>query len=91
LRDNVIEVGGKTGYEDGAGADEDHGVYLGAQTQFVLGPNSVQADPLFTSTSDLHLRSGSPAIGRGEYLGYVYDLDGDVLPTTGIDAGAYQH
>jgi hypothetical protein len=91
LRNNVIVVGGKTGYEDGTGADEDRGVYLGTQTQFTLGPNSVQADPLFTSATDLHLRTGSPAIGRAESLGYTYDLDGDVLPATGLDAGAYQH
>lgn len=90
LRNNVIVVGGKTGYEDGTGADEDRGVYLGTQTQFTLGPNSVQADPLFTSATDLHLRTGSPAIGRAEGLGYTYDLDGDVLPATGLDAGAYQ-
>ncbi|MEJ3746027.1 hypothetical protein WEI85_22385 [Actinomycetes bacterium KLBMP 9797] len=91
LRNNVIKVGGKTGYEDGAGADEDNGVYSGAVTQFTLGADSVLAEPRFTSATDLHLTSGSPAIGRGEYLGYAYDLDGDVLPTTGIDAGAYQH
>jgi hypothetical protein len=91
LRNNVIEVGGKTGYEDGTGADEDRGVYQGTQTQFTLGPNSVQADPLFTSATDLHLLAGSPAIGRAEGLGYTYDLDGDVLPATGLDAGAYQH
>lgn len=91
LRNNVIKVGGKTGYEDGVGADEDYGVYQGSQTQFTLGAHSVQADPLFVSATDLHLKSGSPALGRGQYLGYPYDLDGDVLPTTGIDAGAYQH
>jgi hypothetical protein len=91
LRNNVIKVGGKTGYEDGTGADEDRGVYQGTQTQFTLGPNSVSADPLFTSATDLHLLTGSPAIGRAESLGYVYDLDGDVLPATGLDAGAYQH
>ncbi len=90
LRDNVIEVGGKTGYADGSGAAEDHGVYDGAQTQFTLGPNSVLADPLFVSTSDLHLRAGSPALLRGEYLGYPYDLDGHDLPTSNLDAGAYQ-
>jgi hypothetical protein len=65
-------------------------VYHGAQTQFTLGPSSVLADPLFVSATDLHLRAGSPAIGRGEPLGFTVDLDGKPLPATGIDAGAYQ-
>jgi hypothetical protein len=91
LRNNIIVVGGKAGYEDGSGADEDRGVYVGNQSQFVRGPNSVSADPLFVSATDLHLRGGSPAIGRAEHLGYTHDLDGDVLPATGLDAGAYQH
>jgi hypothetical protein len=90
LRANVIEVGGRTGYADGSGAAEDHGVYYGTQTQFTPGPHSVLADPLFVSATDLHLRAGSPALGRGEYLGYPYDLDGHDLPATGLDAGCYQ-
>ena len=48
---------------------------------------TVSADPRFVSGTDLHLRAGSPAIGRAESFGYTYDLDGDVLPAT----GAYQH
>lgn len=91
LRNNIVAVTGKTGYEDGEGADEDRGVYQGTQTQFELGPDSVEADPLFVSQTDLHLTDGSPAIGRGEALGYDHDLDGAPLQDGNPDAGAYQH
>jgi hypothetical protein len=92
LRGNVIRVGGKTGYEDGSGADEDRGVYYGNQTQFVLGPNSVAANPLFTSTTNLRLTAGSPAIGRGEDTGFAWDLAGiSLVGVTRFDAGAYQY
>ncbi|MFL6076442.1 MAG: hypothetical protein ACJ73S_23870 [Mycobacteriales bacterium] len=91
LRNNVIEAGWKTGYSDGP-VDEDNGVYDGPVAQFTAGPNSVFADPQFVSTTDFHLRSTSPAIGRGVWLGYPYDLDGDDLdPNTPVDSGAYQH
>jgi hypothetical protein len=89
LRNNVIAVTGKTGYEDGEGADEDRGVHFGTVTQFELGPNSVEADPRYVSRTDLHLRDGSPAVGRGEDVGFDHDLDGTSLPAT-PDAGAYQ-
>ncbi|WP_280891792.1 choice-of-anchor Q domain-containing protein [Streptomyces sp. LBL] len=91
LRNNVVQVGGKTGYEDGTGADEDHGVYNGVQTQFEPGPNSVVADPLFVSATDLRLLRGSPAIERGVGVGYTTDLAGAPVPATQPDAGAYQH
>ncbi len=91
LRNNVVSVGGKTGFEDGAGADEDHGVYHGRQTQFEPGPHSVLADPLFVSSTDPRLRAGSPAIGRGTPTGHACDLLGNPVPPTGPDAGAYQY
>jgi copper-binding protein NosD len=89
LRNNIVAVTGKTGYEDGEGADEDRGVYFGTVTQFEPGPNSVEADPRYVSRTDLHLRADSPAIGRGEAAGFTHDLDGTPLPAT-PDAGAYQ-
>ncbi|MFE2747724.1 hypothetical protein ACFXKX_25875 [Streptomyces scopuliridis] len=89
LRNNAVLVGGKTGYEDGTGADEDHGVYYGAVTQFEPGPHSVEADPSFTSDTDLRLRPDSPAIAWGAPAGYAKDLDGTPVPAT-PDAGAYQ-
>jgi hypothetical protein len=82
-------VTGKTGYEDGEGADEDRSVYSGTVTQFELGPNSVETDPRYVSQTDLHLRAGSPAIGRGENVGFTHDLDGKSFPAN-PDAGAYQ-
>jgi hypothetical protein len=98
LRSNVIKVGGKVGYEDAFdtgnpedGADEDRSVYSGEVFQFELGPNSVEADPLFTSATDLRPKPGSPAIGRGEDAGFPYDLAGKSLAgVTRWDAGAYQ-
>ncbi len=98
LRSNVIKVGKKVGYEDAfdsgdpaESADEDRSVYSGSVYQFALGPNSVKADPLFTSSTDLRLKAGSPAIGRGEDAGFPYDLAGKPLAgITRFDAGAYQ-
>jgi hypothetical protein len=99
LRSNIVKVGKKVGYDDSFdtgnpadAADEARGVYQGSVYQFTLGPNSVKADPLYTSTTDLRLKAGSPAIGRGEDAGYDYDLaDKDLSTTTRWDAGAYQY
>ncbi|GAA0949879.1 right-handed parallel beta-helix repeat-containing protein [Kribbella koreensis] len=98
LSGNIIKVGKKVGYEDAFdtgnpadSADEDRGVYSGSQYQFTLGPNSVKADPLFTSATNLRPKAGSPAIGRGESSDFAFDLAGK--PLAGIehlDAGAYQ-
>lgn len=98
MSSNVIKVGKKVGYEDAFdtgnpvdSADEDRGVYSGSQYQFTLGPNSVKADPLFTSATNLRPKAGSPAIGRGENTGFPYDLGGKSLAgLTRFDAGAYQ-
>lgn len=91
LRNNVISVGWKSGYEDGEGADEDTGVYDGTQHQFDAGPDSVFADPRFTGPEDLRVRPGSPAIGRGEPTGYTVDITGAPVPATGATAGAYEY
>jgi hypothetical protein len=97
LRNNVIKVGGESGWEDGTGADDDGGVYFGRKATFKLGPKSVKADPLFVSRRDLRLRMGSPALGRGVPLGPKWyggaALGKDILgkPLSGSpDAGAYQ-
>ncbi|MGW0662078.1 right-handed parallel beta-helix repeat-containing protein [Streptodolium elevatio] len=91
LRNNVIAVGWKSGYEDGVGADEDTGVYDGSQHQFDAGPDSVFADPRFTGPDDLRVRAGSPAIGRGEPTGYTVDITGAPVPEEGATAGAYEY
>jgi hypothetical protein len=98
LRSNIIKVGKKVGYEDAFdtgnpadSADEDRGVYSGSQYQFTLGPNSVKADPLFTSATNLRPKAGSPALGRGESSGFPYDLAGRSLAGVETwDTGAYQ-
>lgn len=95
LRNNVISVGGQAGYEDGKGADEAGSVYQARSFRFKLGPRSVKADPRFVSKSDLHLRPGSPAIGRGvslspEWYGGARASLSQQLPSS-PDAGAYQH
>ncbi|NUP00335.1 MAG: hypothetical protein HOV97_10915 [Nonomuraea sp.] len=97
LRNNVIQVGGEAGWEDGKGADDAGGVYFGRKLTFKLGPKSVRADPRFVSRTDLRLRPGSPALGRalpltpqwygGAALGK--DIQGRALPAA-PDAGAYQ-
>ncbi len=89
LSSNVVKVGKKVGYEDSFdtgnpadSADEDRGVYSGSQYQFTLGPNSVKADPLFTSATDLRPKAGSPALGRGAKTGFPYDLGRQVARRT---------
>ncbi|MGW5161845.1 NosD domain-containing protein [Nonomuraea wenchangensis] len=97
LRNNIINVGGQAGWEDGKGADEDGSVYRG-RTKFKLGPKSVVADPKFVSRTDLRLQPGSPAIGRAlpltaAWFGGAAGLQKDVLGRElggSPDAGAYQ-
>ncbi|MFI6925654.1 right-handed parallel beta-helix repeat-containing protein [Nonomuraea spiralis] len=97
LRNNVIAVGGEAGWEDGKGADDGGSVYFGRKLVFKLGPKSVKADPLFVSRTDLRLRPGSPALGRGLPLSPTWyggtapgqDMLGRPVPAS-PDAGAYQ-
>ncbi|WP_223166230.1 NosD domain-containing protein [Nonomuraea sp. SYSU D8015] len=97
LRNNVIAVGGEAGWEDGSGADEAGSVYQGRTSKFKLGPKSIMADPRFVSRTDLRLRPGSPALGRGLslthkwYGGKTYARDAAGKLVAGApDAGAYQ-
>lgn len=51
--------------------------------------NGVEGNPLFTSTTDLHILVGSPAIGAGTNVGITLDIDGDPRPQSGaFDVGA---
>jgi hypothetical protein len=54
----------------------------------------LNADPLFVSSTDLHLQTTSPAIGAGANLSAVFttDADGNTRPSYGAwDIGAYQY
>ena len=51
--------------------------------------SSFQADPLFVSTSDLHIPSTSPAVAAGTALAAVTtDFDGEARSATSPDVGA---
>jgi Protein of unknown function (DUF1565) len=63
-----------------------HNVWRGAS----CSPTDVNADPRFVSRSNLHLRSGSPAIDRGDAALFPRkDIDGDRRPVgRAPDSGA---
>lgn len=42
--------------------------------------NSIEANPLYVSTTDLNLQAGSPAIDIAENLGVINDFSGDSRP-----------
>jgi len=53
---------------------------------------SVEADPLFVSTSDFHLQAASPARGAGVAVGLTTDYLGSTVPKNGsVDLGAYEY
>ncbi len=67
LRNNIVKVGGKVGYDDSFdtgdpadAADEDNGVYQGSVYQFTLGVHSVKADPLYSSATRPPAEGGQP-------------------------------
>ncbi|GIW62019.1 MAG: hypothetical protein KatS3mg089_0871 [Patescibacteria group bacterium] len=95
MRNNIIKAGQKDGYADGT-FDENYNLYGGTSQQFTLGPNSKKADPRFTSTINLHLQAGSPAIDAGSQdsisAGYRNDLDNTPVPQgSAVDMGAYEY
>ncbi len=54
--------------------------------------NSLNADPLFVSTSDFHLQLGSPAINAGVDVGLTSDYEGKHVPRgSAPDIGAYEY
>lgn len=65
-------------------------VTAGAAT-FTASNNLSATDPLFVSSSDLHLTASSPAIGYGTATAFcLVDRDA-VQRTPAVDAGAYQY
>jgi len=60
------------------------------ETAYGATTASVEADPLFVSTSDFHLQAGSPAINAGVDVGPALDFLGS--PIYGLpDMGAYEY
>jgi len=54
--------------------------------------NNLTSDPLFRSTSDLHLQSTSPAINAGTPVGLTTDFAGHRVPQQDtVDIGAYEY
>lgn len=59
-----------------------------------INMNSVEGDPVFTSTSDLHLLGGAANDMGDNAVGITDDIDGDARPATGstiVDAGADEY
>lgn len=89
MRNNIISAVAKVGYADDP-FDEDYNVYSGGRRQFTTGAHSVVADPAFADLAgaDLRLQRDSPAIDRGQDVGYARDFDGRSVPADGDSDGA---
>jgi hypothetical protein len=85
----------------GQKVDEGHNVYFGgtytdlwstANSGNGIASTSTVANPLFVSSADRHLQSGSPAINRGSSnYSNTTDLDGNTRPASAVDAGVYEY
>jgi len=53
--------------------------------------NGLKANPLFISSTDLHLQEGSPAIGAGVDFGIELDFDGNAFDSSTPSIGAYEY
>ena len=61
-------------------------IYFGSAT---IG-NNIIGDPLFVSSSDYHLKSNSPAISKGIYIGLTSDYEGKTVSNP-PEIGAYEY
>lgn len=79
-------------YVDTGGAfNADHCIFYAITTGTRTSANEVSGDPLFVASgTDFHLRSGSPAIRAGIYIGGGIDLDGLSMHNP-PDLGAYKY
>lgn len=57
---------------------------------FNLEKNSLIADPLLTSNL-MGIRSTSPCRGAGTYVGFSYDIYGNVINENNVDIGPFQY
>jgi hypothetical protein len=89
LRNNIIRAAKKCGYADGP-VDSAYNLYWTGTRQFTLGSYDKVADPKFYSSTDLRLRSGSPAINSGIDLNYSFDVLRQSLVSR-TDRGAYEY
>jgi hypothetical protein len=96
VSENNIVVGGSVAYVERdkiATVTSDYNDFY--KTSAYAEAHGLSADPLFSSTTDLRLQSGSPAVGAGLNLSGVFttDADGSSRPTPlsgNWDMGAYQ-
>ena len=70
------------------------GYYYGGSASFDANNGNIIGDPKFVSTSDFHLQSGSPAIGKGVHITtpsiYTSDYDNVTLGNP-PEIGAYEY
>jgi uncharacterized repeat protein (TIGR02059 family) len=68
------------------------GYYYGGSASFDVNNGNIIGDPKFVSTSDFHLQSGSPAIGKGVHIttpSIPADVEGSAINNP-PDIGAYK-
>jgi hypothetical protein len=87
--DVIISAGAKVGvYNSGESTSYTWANWKSVKSQ---DANSLTSDPLFVSSSDYHLQSGSPAINAGVDVGLTEDYRGMVVPQGAApDIGAYE-
>jgi Ca-dependent carbohydrate-binding module xylan-binding/Right handed beta helix region len=102
FQNNIVQAD-QAGDTDGQKIDEACNVYYGAYYNGIkssantssdggIAPSSTTANPLFVSSTDYHLQTGSPAKNRGASA-FGVTTDRDDLPRIfggKVDAGAYE-
>lgn len=90
LRNNIISVNGTVGWT--SAFTFEYNLVHGEIGSLVLGVTNMNLDAHFVGTTNLHLRSTSPAIRAGKSMGTAVDADGVVVPAAvSPDIGAYQY
>jgi hypothetical protein len=97
--DNIIQGGGGLFITSSTSITEDYNLFYGTWLNTGGGAHDIRANPDFVNTTsgDLHLASGSPAINAGDDATIInparpYDLEGNPGTIGGlVDIGAYEH